>query len=216
MKVLRMATIAFVAAMVFAPSAFAERVKPNIHFFSGAQDDAHWTPLDSSDGDRMSIELEVGPFATGGVGHAGLEFNHVEGRPAPVEEPYFWHKEDRESPASGGSPRLSIIFANGGVLDLRPDEWSQEWRKVGGEDEHGEQGNWDVRNHVCPTGMFDAEYEQVRPCFDGIPVADVILVTDSNWMPDKMSGYTNWVDQIQYDGFVFSHARDNNNSQATG
>jgi hypothetical protein len=215
MKVLRIAAMAIVASLVFVPTAMAERVKPNISFFSGAQDDAHWTPLDSSDANRMSIELEVGPLATGGLGYAGLDFNHVEGRPAPLVEPYFWHKEDRESPASGGSPRLSIIFANGGVLDLRPDEWSQEWRKVGGDGEQGEQGNWDVRNHVCPF-TYDAEYEQVRPCFDGIPVANVILVTDSNWMADKLTGYTNWVDQIQYDGFVFSHASDNNNSAATG
>lgn len=209
--VLRLMFVGLLASMLFAPAAFAERVKPNIHFFSGAQDDAHWTPKDSADPNRMSIELEVGPLATGGLGYAGLSFNHVEGRPAPVVEPYFWHKEDRDSPASGGSPRLSIIFANGGVLDLRPDEWTTGWRQVGGQGEQGEQGNWDVRNHVCPQ-MFDAEYEQVRPCFDGIPVTAVILVTDSNWMADKMSGYTNWVDRIQYEGFEFSHASDNNNS----
>lgn len=214
MYLIKSAVLATAAALVFAPSAMAERVKPNIHFFSSEQSDAHWTPKDSSDDDRMSIELEVGPFDPLTVRYAGLELNHVEGRPAPTIEPYFWHKEDRESPSSGGSPRLSIIFEDGAVLDLRPDEWSQDWRQVGGEDEHGEKGNWDVRNAACPF-TYDVEYEQARSCVGETPVAEVILVTDSNWMPDKMTGYTNWVDQIQYDGFVFSHARDNNNRSST-
>lgn len=211
MQLLRCAAVAIVASLVFVPTALSERVKPNIHFFSGAQDDAHWTPKDSSDANRMSIELEVGPAATGGLGYAGVNLNHVEGRPAPVIEPFFWHREDRASATSGGSPRMSIIFTDGAVLDLRPDEWSTEWRKVGGEDEHGEQGNWDVRGGACGF-RFDVEYEEARGCVGETPVADVILVTDSNWMPDKASGYTNWVDRIQYDGFVFSHARDNNNA----
>lgn len=211
MKVLKPAVLAAVALMLCVPNAMAERAKPNIHFFSGAQDSAHWTPKDSSDANKMSVELEVGPAATGGLGHAGLEFNHVEGRPAPTIEPSFWHKEDRASAASGGSPRLSIILTDGTVLDLRPDEWSMEWRKVGGPGEHGEAGNWDVRGGPCGF-RYDVTYAEARACAGATPVADVILVTDSNWMADKANGYTNWVDQIQYEGFVFSHPRDNNNS----
>ena len=210
MKVVRLTLLGLLGLLVLAPAAMAERVKPNIHFFSGAQDSAHWTPKDSSDANRMSVRFEVGPLATGGIGHAGLNLNHVEGRPAPTDEPYFWHKEDRASAASGGSPRISIIYSNG-RLDLRPDEWSTEWRQVGGPDEHGEKGNWDASGGNCGF-LFDVEYAQARNCFGNAPVVDVILVTDSNWMADKMNGYVNWIDQIQYDGFVFSHARDNNNS----
>src|SRR5687767_6603278 len=95
---------AVAASMVLAPSATAERTKPTIHFFSGAQDSAHWTPKESHDANRMSIELQVGALATGGPGYAGLEFNHEDGRPAPETEPSFWHMEDRDSAASGGSP----------------------------------------------------------------------------------------------------------------
>ena len=210
MKVVRLTLLGLLGLLVLAPAAMAERVKPNIHFFSGAQDDAHWTPKDSADGNRMSIELDVGPLATGGAGHAGLNLNHVEGRPAPTVEPYFWHKEDRASAFSGGSPRISIIYSNG-RLDLRPDEWSTEWRQVGGANEHGEKGNWDASGGNCGF-LFDVEYAQARNCFGNAPVVDVILVTDSNWMPDKANGYVNWVDRIQYDGFEFSHASDNNNS----
>lgn len=212
MQVLRLTLVGLLAAALFAPAALAERVKPNINFFSGAQDDAHWTPKDSADANRMSVELEVGPLATGGPGYAGLNLNHVEGRPAPTIEPYFWHKEDRASPLSGGSPRISIIYSNG-RLDLRPDEWSTEWRQVGGPDEQGEKGNWDATGGNCGF-LYDVEYAQARACFGEAPVVDVILVTDSNWMPDKADGYVNWVDRIQYDGFEFSHPSDNNNSPA--
>ena len=210
-KVLRGAAVVFAASLMVVPTASAERVKPNIHFFSSQQSDAHWTPKDSADANRMSIELEVGPLASGPA-FAGVNLNHVEGRPAPTIEPYFWHKEDRASPTSGGAPRLSILFEDG-ALDLRPDEWSTSWRQVGGPDEQGEKGNWDVRGGSC-VFRYDVEYAQARACFAGEPVVDVILVTDANWQPDKASGYKNWIDRIQYDGFEFSHASDNNNSQA--
>lgn len=205
MRLLRTATVAFVAAMVFAPSAFAERSKPNIHFFSGPQSDAHWTPKDSSDANRMSIELDVGPLVSGG--YAGFELNHVEGTPPPAAEPGFFHKEDREGP-SGGSPRLVIVFPNGNI-QLRPDEWSQEWQEVGN---NADDGNWDVNGGNCGF-VYDTDYETALGCFPDALVTDVFMVSDSNWL--YPTGYLNWVDQLQYNGFTYSHASDNNNRPAT-
>ena len=212
MQVLRLTMVGLLAAMLLAPSALAERTKPNIHFFSGPESDAHWTPQDSSDDDKngMSIELDVGPLTS--FGFAGLEFNHEEGQPLPTREPYFFHKEDRESPVSGGSPRLVVFLSDGGNIQLRPDEWTTDWRKVG-EGEEGEQGNWDSNGGSC-TFQYDETYENVVACHPDALVTNVQLVTDSNWMADKASGYINWVDQIQYNDFVYSHASDNNNSQA--
>ena len=197
--------------LALAGSASAERTKPNIHFFSGPQSDAHWTPKDSSDNDKngMSIELEVGP-ATAGLTYAGWEFNHVEATPAPTREPYFFHKEDRET-ASGGSPRLVIVFPNGNI-QLRPDQWSTSWQKVG---EGDNDGNWDVYGGGCGF-RYDVTYQEALACFPDALVQEVFMVSDSNWMPDKATGYTNWVDQIQYNGFVYSHPSDNNNRQAAG
>lgn len=204
MRVLRLATIAFVAAMVSAPTALAERVKPNIHFFSGQQSDAHWTPLDSADPNRMSIELEVGP--TVGLSFAGFELLHEEGTPPPAREPRFFHKEDRAGP-SGGSPRLVIIFPNGNI-QLRPDQWSTSWQFVG---EGDGDGNWDVVGGNC-VSAFDQTYQQALACFPGGIVQNVFLVTDSNFL---YPGYVNWVDRLQYNSFEYSHASDSNNSQAT-
>ncbi len=186
---------------VSAPAVAGTREKPNIRFFSGQNSDAHWTPLDSQDPNRMSIELEVGPTVF--TDFAGLVLNHVEGQPAPVREPYFYHKEDRAGP-SGGSPRLVIIFPNGN-MQLRPDQWSTSWQLVG---EGDGDGNWDVSGGTCGF-LFDATYAQARACFPNGIVSAVILVTDSNFL---YPGYTNWVDRLQYNSFEFSHARDNNNS----
>ena len=201
MRLVTTAVAAIVAAAIFAPSALAERTKPNIHFFSGQQSDAHWTPKDSADANRMSIELEVGPIV--GASYAGFELNRVEGTPPPEREPRFFHKEDRAG-ASGGSPRLVIVFPNGNI-QLRPDEWSTSWQFVG---EGDGDGNWDVNGGDCGF-RYDVTYAEALACFPDALVQEVFLVTDSNWL--YAGGYTNWVDRLQYDGFEYSHARDNSN-----
>lgn len=186
------------------PGAVAQqRTKPNIHFFSGEQSAAHWTPKESSDADRMSIELQVGP--TVGSSFAGFVLNRVEGTPPPEREPYFFHKEDRAGP-SGGSPRLVLHFGGGNNIQLRPDNWLTGWTKVG---EGDGDGNWDVSGGICGF-RYDVTYQEALACHPGALLQSVFLVTDSNWL--YQSGYTNWVDQLQYDGHVFSHARDNSNS----
>ena len=65
-------------------------------------------------------------FEVGRVGYAGLELNRAEG-PAPAREPRFFHKEDRAG-ESGGSPRLVMVFTDGGNIQLRPDQWSTNWQ----------------------------------------------------------------------------------------
>ena len=199
---------ALVAALMAQAAVAAPRTKPNISFFSGSQSDAHWTPLESSDPNRMSIELEVGPIDS--FGYAGFVLNRVEGTFPPEVEPGYWHKEDRASAATGGSPRLVLQFSDGSMY-LRPDNWSTDWQEVGNDQD---DGNWDVLNKPCATGTFDREYEEALACFAGQSLVSVFMVTDSNWMADKADGYTNWIDQLQYDGFEYSHASDNNNSQA--
>ena len=195
--------------MLFAMAgmASAERVKPTIRFFSAAQSDAHWTPLESADANRQSIELEVGPASS--FGYAGFELLHVEGTPAPTREPRFFHKEDRVTD-SGGSPRLVIRFANGNI-QLRPDNWSTSWQFVG---EGDGDGNWDVNGGSC-VFKFDVTYQEALQCFPNAVVQSVFMVSDSNWQADKATGYLNWIDRLQYNGFEYSHASDNNNSTAT-
>jgi hypothetical protein len=199
MRLGRVGIIALMFLLVGSAVVAAPRTKPTIHFFSGSQSDAHWTPKDSSDANRMSIELQVGPEV--GASYAGLEFLHEEGQPPPAVEPYFWHKEDRAGP-SGGSPRLVIFFPTGNI-QLRPDQWSTGWQRVGQDGD----GNWDVSGGDCGF-RYDVTYEEALACHPDAVVTNVILVTDSNWLYGE---YINWVDQIQYNGFVYSHASDNSN-----
>ena len=205
MRAVKTAAVAALAlGLVAGPATGSERVKPTLSFFSGSQSHANWTPEDSSDANRMSIELKVGP-----TGYAGVDLQHVEGTPAPAREPYFYHKEDRGGP-SGGSPRLVIIFGGiGNRIELRPDQWSTSWQRVG---EGDGDGNWDVNGGICGF-RYDVTYEEALACHPGAVVQDVILVSDSSWL---YGTYTNWIDQLQYDSWEFSHASDNNNSQAGG
>jgi hypothetical protein len=202
MRFLPLTVVALVCAAVLAPTASADREKPTIKFFSGKQSDAHWTPKDSADANKQSVELEVGPIV--GESFAGLELNHVEGTPAPAREPRFFHKEDRSGP-SGGSPRLVMLFSDGGRIELRPDQWSTSWQFVG---EGDGDGNWDSNGGACGF-QYDVNYEQALACHPDAVVTSAFMVTDSNWL--YAGGYTNWVDRLQYNGFEFSHARDNSN-----
>lgn len=198
MKVLRLVGAStLMVALIAAPVGAEGRTKPNLHFFSGTDSHSNWTPKESVDDNRMSIELHVAAD-----GFAGAELLRVEGEP-PVPEPSFWFKADRAGP-SGGSPRLQVHFENGTIGDLRPLEWDTEWEKVGGNNEP----DWDVRGGPCGF-RFAATYEEVLTCAGGGPVTDAFLIGDSGWLHGE---YTNWVDRLQWDGHVFSHASDNNNA----
>jgi hypothetical protein len=190
-----------VAALAMGPAGAAPRDKPVIRFSSGPQSHADWTAPESSDANRMSWELKVGP-----AGYAIVDLHGAEGKPAPDAEPYFYFKADREAPSSGGSPRLSILFANGTVADLRPENWDTEWRKVGGEDD----AEWDINGGPCGF-RYQTDYEEVKTCAADTLVVNASVFSDSWWLHGE---YTNWVDQLQWDGFVYSHASDNNNAPA--
>lgn len=195
-KAIALAAAAAMLALLAGP-ATAARSKPTLRFFSTAQSDAHWTPRDSADANRMAIELEVGPEP--GAQYAGMELLHVEGTLPPVHEPGFWHKEDRAG-QSGGSPRLVLLFEDGNTY-LRPDDWTTTWQHVGdGQDD----GNWDVSGGSCGF-LYDTDYATAIACFAGQPLRAAYVVTDSNWL---YGPYTSWIDRLQYGGHVFSHARD--------
>jgi hypothetical protein len=200
MKALRLICAAVVlAAVAITPAAAGARDKPVIRFFSGAQSHSNWTSPESSDQNRMSFIQKVG---LGGYGI--IDLLGAEGDAAPEQEPSFWFKADRNHASSGASPRLQVVFANGTIGDLRPTDWETNWRKVGGEGDT----EWDVRGGPCGF-RYNTDYEEVVTCADGSLVLDAAVHSDSWWLHGE---YTNWVDQLQWDGYVYSHARDNNNA----
>jgi len=193
------------ATLAFAPSWGAGRTAQSESFFASGNASAHWDNTQSSDANRFSQVYEVNDATS----YAGTTLHHVEGLPAPATSPSFWYKADRDSPDSGGSPRLVMVFgdpatgATVGDIELTPDDWSQSWRSIG-------DGYWSVHGGPCVYTYHD-NYDHAVGCMGaGTVVTSAFIVTDSFWK--ILSPYKNWVDQIQYDGKTISQPSDNNNS----
>ena len=177
----------------------------SISFFAGhagpvADGSAHWTTAVSNDGDSFSMELDV-PDGVGAPSFfssfAGIDLHHIPSA-APVTPPSYDFLADKIA-ASGGSPRLVMEFSDGGDLELRPLAWSTTWTH-----EDGASTDWDVHSPTCPF-LFETTYATGLACHAGASVTGVFIVTDSGWLS---APYTNWIDNIQYEGIVISEPSD--------
>lgn len=189
----------------------------SVSFFAGhvgpvGSGSAHWTNTDSNDTDRFSVELEVpegGTPADGFSSFAGINFHHVPPQP-PANAPSFDFKADR-SGASGGSPRLVMVFSDGGNINLRPLTWVQDtWISEGGPNPTPDPSaptNWDSVGGPC-VFRFEQTYQAALACHPGATVTDAFIVTDSGWLG---APYKNWIDNIQYGGKTISQPSDNAN-----
>ena len=194
--------LAFVA---FMPSSAAASNGIRVSFFAGhagpvADGSAHWTTAASNDSDPFSIQLDV-PEGTGSPdffsSFAGIQLHHVPST-APAAPPAFDFMADKVA-ASGGSPRLVMQFSDGGDMELRPLAWTTTWST-----ESGASTDWDVHSPSCPF-LFETTYATGLACHAGASVTSVFIVTDSGWLS---APYTNWIDNIQYDGTVISQPSD--------
>src|SRR4051812_8490240 len=197
------------AALAIAPAwgASGGRTAQSESFFASGNAAAHWDNTQSADDDPFSQLYEVNDASS----YAGTTLHHVEGLPAPANAPSFDFKADRVSPAytgTGGSPRLVIVFSDGGNINLRPLEWTGDWQHEGG-DSGPTASDWDNVGGSC-IGGYEEDYQTVRHCHDGAVVTAAFMVTDSFWR--ILSPYKNWVDNIQYAGTTISQPSDNNNS----
>jgi hypothetical protein len=206
----------FAAAEAAAPPNPSGRQTISVSFFVGhvgpvGNGSAHWTNGDSNDSDRFSMELEIpegGTPADGFSSFAGINFHHVP-PVAPANAPSFDFKADRTGP-SGGSPRLVILFSDGGNINLRPLEWVQDkWISEGPGDtpDAAAETNWDNNGGTCGF-LFEQKYQTVLACHAAAIVTGAFIVSDSGWLEAL---YTNWIDNIQYDGKTISQPSDNGN-----
>lgn len=168
--------------------------KASVSFFSGGSASAGWakTTPPPGDNDRWSIRLFVnGSGPTDYNDFAGADLLNVAG-PAPVTAPSFDFKADRTA-ASGGSPRLVMLFTDGGKMELRPLAWvANLWTHI-----DGTGPNWDIASPTCPF-VYAGTYAMGLACHLGATVTDVFVVSDSGWL--NPGGYVNWIDNISYDG----------------
>ena len=193
------------AALAIAPAWGAGRTSQSESFFAYGNASAHWDNSQSADGDSFSQVYEVNDASS----YAGTTLHHVEGLPAPANAPSFDFKADRVSPDSpGGSPRLVIVFSDGGNINLRPLIWTGQWQHEGG-DSGPTANDWDNVGGSCGS-EYEQDYQTVKHCHAGAVVTAAFLVSDSFWK--VLSPYKNWIDNVQYDGKTISQPSDNSNS----
>lgn len=192
--------------------ASAGRSKPSVSFFAGAypagsvaNGSAHWTNTQSNDGDGFSMEIDV-PQGVGTPNYyssyGGITLHHVAGSPAPATEPSFDFMSTVGG-SSGGSPRLVIRFSDGGSINLRPLSWTANtWTT-----EDGASNDWDNNGGSCGF-LYEKSYATVLACHADTTVTSAYIVSDSGWLYPS-SGYVQYIDNLQYDGYTISQPSDN-------
>ena len=177
---------------------------------------AYWTDATSNDTDAYSVELDVpegGTPADGFSSFAGINFHHVTGQPAPASSPTFDFKPNKTSfsgaipTGSGGSPRLVMVFSDGGNINLRPLGWiADQWVTEG---VGATVLDWDNNGGICGF-RYEQDYNTVVACHPGAVVTQAFIVSDSGWVsPPGGAPYTNWIDNIQYNGVTVSQPSNN-------
>jgi hypothetical protein len=191
----------------------------SVSFFVGRVGPLHpgqgnWDNTDSDDEDSFSMRLTVpegGTPINGFSSFAGINFHHVPAVP-PANPPSFDFKANRTS-ASGGSPRLVIVFSDHGNINLRPLTWEAGvWKSEGDPgvgpgavEDPASATNWDSNGGTCGF-QFQKTYNFVLACHPGAVVTAAFIVTDSGWVGGP---YINWIDNIQYGGTIISTPPDN-------
>jgi hypothetical protein len=162
---------------------------------------------------RSRAEIDIpqgGTPANGFSSFAGINFHHLPALP-PDNPPAFDFKADRTA-ASGGSPRLVMIFSDGGNINLRPLGWVQDtWISEGTGNPTPDPlaaTNWDNNGGTCGF-LFEQTYATVKACHAAATVTAAFIVSDSGWLN---APYTNWIDNIQYDDRTISQPPDDSNS----
>ena len=194
--------IAAVVAIALPAAAQAAQDKgnapPKLSFFSGGDEgaNAHWQhDRDDSPADDNLQDIEINT-TTAPNGFAGVNVHHVFGTPtASYPNSRFEVKSDFAGP-SLGSPRLVILFSDGGRAELRPLTNNQSWQEV-------EDPNWDNNGGSCGF-VFQTTWNVVQGCHAGTVVTDVFIVADPY-------GRTHWIDSLTTAGKTWGRAADNGN-----
>jgi hypothetical protein len=210
MVMVRKLLVAGAAAGVMAFSALAPasaegRTAPSISFFAGGNGSAHWSHVDAStDSDGFSIELDVPGVSP--PDFSGATLQHQAGTTAPTVAPSFDFMSTVTG-ASGGSPRLVIVFSDGGNINLRPLAWvANAWTREGS---GTTTSDWDNSGGTCGF-LYEQTYDVVTACHAGTTVTAAFVVSDSGWL--YPTGYVNFIDNIQYNGVTLSAPSDNANN----
>jgi len=168
-------------------------------FFTGGEGEAGWVAFDPApEGatENASIALTLKTSAD----YAGVELAGFAAEP-PETPPSFTFRSSVTNAGSGGSPRLVMLFDDGGKMELRPLSWTaDEWVVIDGSVVDATQG-WDNGGGSCGF-LYNTSYATALACHGGAVVTDVFVVTDSAWL--YTAGYTHYIDDIAYGGDTLS------------
>ena len=194
-----------VAIMSASSSAATDRgnAPPKLSFFSGGDEgaNAHWQhdEADSPDDDNEQ-DIEVNTL-TSPNGYAGFDVHHVFGTPTEQYPPssYDLKSNAPSGTPSLGSPRLVVVFSDGGNASLRPLTLETEWQTVS-------DNNWDNNSGGCGF-RFQQTWQQIQACHPGTTIVEVFFTADPY-------GWTHWVDNVDTAGKVWNEAADNGNNSS--
>jgi hypothetical protein len=193
------ALIAALAAVIAVPFAFAAdngNAGATLSFFSsGSGAHAGWVHTDDQPpGDTDSQAIRIHTTATG---YAGVLVHHVYGRPTALFPNSSYDFKAATPGASFGSPRLVILFSDGGRAELRPLTWTTTWQKVA-------DPNWDNNGGTCGF-LFETTWNAVQACHVGTFIVNEYITTDPGLPNDFL------IDNLETAGKTFSSASDNGN-----
>jgi hypothetical protein len=199
-----MALVAVLAMLCLAPLATAAD-QGNTHatlsfFSSGSGAHAGWVHTN----DQPAIDTDYSQaiqIHTTATGYAGVLVHHVYGTPtASFPNSSFDFKAATPGP-SLGSPRLVILFSDGGRAELRPLVWTTDWQKVA-------DPNWDDNGGTCGF-VYETTWNTVQACHAGTFIANEYITTDPGLPNDFL------IDNLETAGKNFSSASDNGDGSST-
>jgi hypothetical protein len=174
MRRILIALFAAVSAVGFAGGSALADPGANVSFFHGADGTAHWAPQQSA--------IVLSETTTPGA-YAGTMLMHVSSI-APIAAPNFT-QIDTVDEAGGGSPRLVLLFGDGGTV--------VGYRLAMSTTSQSDPLHWDSMAGTSGF-IYNGDYSsEVNDHTGGVVAAYV--VTDSGW---EGKSYTNLISNITY------------------
>lgn len=198
------ALLAALAILVGAPAAWAAdkgNAPATLSFFSsGSGAHAGWVHTDDQPAIDTDYAQAIQIHTTAG-GYAGVLVHHVYGWPTETFPKSSYDFKAATPGPSLGSPRLVILFSDGGRAELRPLTWTTAWQKV-------DDPNWDNNGGVCGF-RYETDWSSIQACHPGTFITNEYITTDPGLPNDFL------IDNLETAGRTFSSASDNGNGSGT-
>jgi hypothetical protein len=175
MRRILIALFAAVSAVGFAGGTALADPAANVSFFHGGDGTAHWAPQQGA--------IVLSETTTPGA-YAGAMLMHVAST-APAVAPNFT-QVDTTDEASGGSPRLVLLFGDGGTV--------YGYRLAMSTATQSDALHWDSTGGASGF-IYNGDYSVEVADHNGSPVVAAYVVTDSGW---EGQSYTNFISDITY------------------